>query len=66
MAAEKRECMIIGASPIRGGQVFKEYELEKYYVICADAGFETAQKNGVQPDLVVSISIPPRLRLPKT
>ncbi len=53
MAAEKRECMIIGASPIRGGQVFKEYELEKYYVICADAGFETAQKNGVQPDLVV-------------
>ncbi len=53
MAAEKRECMIIGASPIWGGQVFKEYELEKYYVICADAGFETAQKNGVQPDLVV-------------
>ena len=47
MAAEKRDCMIIGASPIRGGQVFKEYELEKYYVICADAGFETAQKNGV-------------------
>lgn len=53
MAAEKRECMIIGASPIRGGGAFKEFDLESYYIICADAGFETAQKQGVKPDLVV-------------
>lgn len=53
MAAEKRECMIVGASPIRGGGVFKEFDPKEYYVICADAGFETAAKFGVQPDLVV-------------
>lgn len=53
MAAEKRECMIIGASPIRSGQIFKEYDLENYYVICADAGYEAAVKHEVKPDLVV-------------
>ncbi len=53
MAAEKRECMIIGASPIGGGRAFREFDLENYYIICADAGFETAQKAGIKPDLVV-------------
>ncbi len=53
MAAEKRECMIIGASPVKGGRVFKEFDASQYYVICADAGYETAIQNGVQPDLIV-------------
>ena len=53
MAAEKRECMIIGASPIRSGRVFKEFDAREYFVICADAGFETAAQHGVVPDLIV-------------
>lgn len=73
MAAEKRECMIIGAAPIRGGGVFKEFDPQAHYVICADAGFETAQKHGVKPDLIVgdfdSAKAPPpadvkRMKLP--
>ncbi len=53
MAAEKQECMIIGASPLGGGRVFKEFDPKKYFVICADAGFETARKYHITPDLVV-------------
>ena len=45
--------MIIGASPLDGRKVFKEFDPRHYYVICADAGYETAMKAGIKPDLVV-------------
>lgn len=45
--------MIIGAAPLDSRKIFKEFDPRHYYVICADAGYETALKAGVQPDLVV-------------
>ena len=45
--------MIIGAAPLDGRKLFREFDPRRYYVICADAGYETALKNNVQPDLVV-------------
>ncbi len=45
--------MIIGAAPLDSRRLFKEFDPRHYYVICADAGYETALKAGVQPDLVV-------------
>lgn len=45
--------MIIGASPIKNGNVFKEFPPCEYYVICADGGYETAKKYGITPDLIV-------------
>lgn len=53
MAAEKQECMIIGAAPVRNNRIFKEFDPKNYYVICADAGYETALKLGISPDLIV-------------
>lgn len=53
MAAKKQECMIIGAAPIEDEAVFREFPPEKYFVICADAGYETASKFGITPDLIV-------------
>ena len=53
MGAEKQACMIIGAAPLDGRKLFKEFDPRHYYVICADAGYETALDAGVQPDLVV-------------
>lgn len=53
MAAEKQECMILGASPVASPQIFKEFDPKKYFVICADAGYETAKKYKITPDLVV-------------
>lgn len=53
MAAEKQKCMIIGASPIIDGGIFQEYNFEEFYVICADAGYETALKYNIKPDLIV-------------
>ena len=46
LAAKKTECMIIGAAPVEEA-VFQEFPPEKYFVICADAGFETAQRLGI-------------------
>ncbi len=45
--------MIIGASPIKDAAVFSQYRPSDYFVICADAGFETALKYQVTPDLIV-------------
>ena len=53
MGAEKQACMIIGAAPLDSRKIFKEFDPRHYYVICADAGYETALKAGVQPDLIV-------------
>lgn len=52
MGAEKLACMIIGAAPV-DRRVFKEFDPRHYYVICADAGYETAIKAGIAPDLIV-------------
>ncbi len=52
MGAEKLACMIIGAAPV-DRRVFKEFDPRHYYVICADAGYETAVKAGISPDLIV-------------
>ena len=52
MGAEKLACMIIGAAPV-DRRVFKEFDPRHYYVICADAGYETAVKAGISPDLSV-------------
>lgn len=53
MAAKEQECMIIGASLIEDRRIFDEYNPENYFVICADAGYETALKYKITPDLVV-------------
>ena len=45
--------MIIGAVPIKSKKIFEEFIPEDYYVICADAGYETAVKFGIKPDLIV-------------
>ncbi len=64
MAAKKQECMIIGASPIENDAIFQEFPPSKYYVICADGGYETAQKYKITPDLIVgdfdSVTTPPQ------
>ena len=64
MAAKKQECMIIGASPIESDAIFQEFPPSKYYVICADGGYETAQKYKITPDLIVgdfdSVTTPPQ------
>lgn len=53
MAAEKQKCMILGAVPIQGEEIFAQYDPREYFVICADAGWETARKYHITPDLVV-------------
>ncbi len=45
--------MILGASPVTSGKIFQEYDPRRYFLICADGGFETAQKYKLTPDLVV-------------
>ncbi len=45
--------MIVGASPIEDGSIFSQYPPSDYFVICADAGYETALKFKVTPDLIV-------------
>ena len=49
----KQKCMIIGAVPIRGKRLFQEFNPKEYYVICADAGYETALRHGIRPDMIV-------------
>lgn len=45
--------MIIGAAPIENSEIFKEFDPRNYFVICADAGYETALKYKITPDLIV-------------
>ena len=37
-----KKCMIIGAAPLASGAVFEEFDPKEHYVICADAGYDTA------------------------
>lgn len=53
MAAKKQTCMILGAAPIEDSKIFQEFPPEDHYVICADAGYETAAQYGIVPDLIV-------------
>ena len=48
-----KKCMIIGAAPLAFGAVFEEFDPKEHYVICADAGYDTAVQYGVRPDLVI-------------
>lgn len=48
-----KKCMIIGAAPLASGAVFEEFDPKEHYVICADAGYDTAVQYGVRPDLVI-------------
>ncbi len=50
---DKKKCMIIGAAKGVDKNVFDEFNLEEYYIICADGGFETALDFGINPDYVV-------------
>lgn len=51
--ATTQKCMIIGAVPIKSKKIFELYNIEEHFVICADAGYETALKFGIKPDLIV-------------
>ncbi|MDO4460111.1 MAG: thiamine diphosphokinase [Clostridia bacterium] len=51
--ADSKKCMIIAAVPLLSGEVFKEYNPKDFVVICADAGYETAQKYNIKPDYIV-------------
>lgn len=66
---EFKKCMIVGAAPIKSGNVFKEFPQKDYYVICADGGYETALKHGIIPDLIVgdfdsAVNPPPKDKYP--
>lgn len=50
---KKQKCMIIGAVPFRSAKVFREFNPNDYFVICADGGYDTAVKFKITPDLVV-------------
>lgn len=50
--ADKQKCMIIGAVPIKKS-IFSQFNLAEYYIICADAGYKSALKCGIAPDLIV-------------
>ena len=45
--------MILGAAPIEDSKIFQEFPPEDHYVICADAGYETAAQYGIVPALIV-------------
>lgn len=51
--ADSKKCMIIGASPLSDGSVFKEFNPKDYIVICADGGYDTAIKHKIRPDYIV-------------
>ncbi|WP_099204323.1 thiamine diphosphokinase [Scatolibacter rhodanostii] len=48
-----KKCMVIGAVPFRSAKIFREFNPDDYFVICADGGYATAQKFDIEPDLVV-------------
>lgn len=44
-----KKCMIIGAAPLVSGAVFEEFDPKEHYVICVDAGYDTAVQYGRSP-----------------
>lgn len=52
MADEIKTCVIIGAAPVCE-ETIKELLPQQFYLICADGGFDTAQKFGLHSNLVV-------------
>jgi thiamine pyrophosphokinase len=63
--ANKQKCMIIGAVPIKSAQIFKTFNPDDYFVICADAGYETALKYHIRPDMIVGDFDSAKVRPPK-
>lgn len=56
-----KKCMIIGAAPLASGAVFEEFDPKEHYVICADAGYDTAVQYGAfAPTLSSAILTPPQ------
>lgn len=53
MVTTKKQCMIIGASPLANGKIFDEFNPSDYFVICADGGYATAQKYNIKVDCTV-------------
>lgn len=49
----KRKCMIIGAVPVEDSSLFERYAVDDFFVICADAGYLTAEKYGIVPDIIL-------------
>lgn len=48
-----KKCMIIGSVPLASDRIFREFDPKEHYVICADGGYDTAVRFGIQPDLVI-------------
>lgn len=50
---QKMTCLVIGAVPIQKKEIFKEYQPENCFVICADGGLENASRFQIRPNLVI-------------
>ncbi|MCI1955341.1 MAG: thiamine diphosphokinase [Oscillospiraceae bacterium] len=51
--AKKREiCVIIGSAPM-DRDAFQDVDMQERFVICADGGYDNAQKLGIRPDLLI-------------
>ncbi len=60
-----KKCMIIGAAPVVSKKVFEEFDPSEHFVICADAGYDTAARYGIRPDLIIGDFDSSRAKLPK-
>ena len=60
-----KKCMIIGAAPVISKKVFEEFDPAAYFVICADAGYDTAVQYGIRPDLIIGDFDSSREKLPR-
>lgn len=49
----KKRCVILGSVPVQNPALFSEFDVTNAFVICADAGYDTAVQNHIVPDLVV-------------
>lgn len=46
-------CMVIGSVPVENQEIFKEYNPQECYVVCADGGIENALRFQIRPDLII-------------
>ena len=53
MAAEIKKCIIIGSAPSKEESMLEELDFDHSFVICADGGYDTARRWGIQPDLII-------------
>lgn len=52
MAEKRKICVVIGSVPV-GENPFEGRDRNKYFVICADGGYDNAVKFGIVPDLLI-------------